>query len=134
MIFLNLRNIVVVMKTFLLLLGLLFMGDVLAAKWSLQITNPEYELKNISLPDKKFRPFLPKTSWHCIFGPTLSKGEGKEKREEKSIYCNYSVKKAGAFTTYLSCSASRPYSESKFDLLDQRKKLLFQMLLICQYE
>ena len=124
---------VTIMRIFLLGLSFLLAGSAWGAKWSLQITNPEYELKNISLPAKEFRPFLPKTSWRCRFGPTLEKGEGKDKREEKSVYCNYSIKKAGAFTTYLSCSASHPYSETRFDLKDQRKNLLFQMLLICRY-
>ena len=105
----------------------------MGAKWSVQITNPQYELKNIPLPDKEFRPFLPKTAWRCKFGPTLTKGKGKEQREEKSVECDYSIKKAGSFTTYLSCSASHPHGESKFDLYDQRKKLLYQMLLICQH-
>ena len=122
------------MRMFLLIWSLFSAVEAFGAKWSLQITNPEYELKNISLPDKEHRPFLPKTSWRCRFGPTLVKGKGKERREEKSVHCNYSIKRAGAFTTYLSCSASRPHGEIAFDLKDQRKNLLFQMLLICRYK
>ena len=118
----------------MLLMVVFWAGNVSGAKWSLQITNPEYELKNILLSAQEFRPFLPKTAWRCRFGPTLVKGKGKERREEKVVYCNYSIKKAGSFTTYLSCSASHPHGEIKFDLQDQRKNLLFQMLLICLYD
>ena len=122
------------MKKSFFLLGCFFVTEALGAKWSLQITDPRYELKNISLPKGEFRPFLPKTSWRCRFGPTMVKGEGKETREEREVYCNYSIKKAGSFTTFLSCSSSYPDGEIKFDLYDQRKNLLFQMLLICRYK
>ena len=122
------------MRFYWLLLAFFWAWEAMGAKWSLQITNPEYELKNTPLPAAEYRPFLPKTAWRCRFSSTVVKGEGKERREEKTVYCNYSIKKAGSFTTYLSCSPSHPHAEIKFDLQDQRKNLLFQMLLICQHE
>ena len=99
----------------------------------MQITDPEFELKNIPLPEREFRPYLPRTSWRCRFGPTLRRGEGNNLRETKVIRCNYSVKKYGKVTTYLSCSTASPRTESKMDLLDERKKLLFQILVTCTY-
>ena len=115
-------------------MGFFFIGEAMGAQWSLQVTNPEYELKNVTLSSKEFRPFLPKTSWRCRFGATAVKGKGKERREEKSVYCNYSIKKNGSFTTYLSCSSSHPNGEIAFDLYDQRKGLLFKILLICRHK
>lgn len=99
-------------------------------RWDLQITDPDFELKNYKLDEKKFKPFLDKTSWRCFTGETETKGN----MELKSLSCDYSVEKAGTVATVISCSPERKYSEGFFDLYDERKNLNFKIMLTCRYE
>ena len=97
-------------------------------KWSLQITDPWHDITHHDLTDKAFKPFLKKTSWRCLTGPT-------QKRDQfafKELRCNYSIKKAGAFTTTLSCGINGPYGETLIDLYDEKKDLLFKVKLMCR--
>jgi hypothetical protein len=96
--------------------------------WSLQITDPQFELQNTPLPDSHHKQYLPKTAWRCSVSEIVIKG-GIESRE---LSCDYSIEKTGAFTTYTSCSNERDYSESKVTLSDERKNLTFQLLLLCR--
>ena len=98
-------------------------------EWSIQITNPDFELKHIVLPEaKEYKPFMELTSWRCWFSETSQKNE----IHVKTVRCNYSSKKTGIFTSYLSCSPSRPRNESKFDLIDEKKDLKFNVLFSCR--
>jgi len=97
-------------------------------EWALQITDPEFDLKHIPLPATELKPLLPKTSWRCTVGEVQRKGES----ESRELHCDYSIKKAGTFTTYTVCSASNQYDESKVVLFDERKNLNFTLLLLCR--
>ena len=97
-------------------------------KWSLQITDPNHEIRYYDLDDKKFRPFLKKTSWRCST-------EATQKMDQfafKILRCNYSIKKTGEFTTTLSCGKGRPYGEALVDVYDEKKGLLFKIKLMCR--
>ncbi len=97
-------------------------------RWDLQITNPDFELKNIQLGEKSHKPYLEKTSWRCWTHQTEKKGS----QEIKSLSCSYSIKKTGRLTTLISCSPERPYSEGTLELYDERKNLTFKIMLICR--
>jgi hypothetical protein len=97
-------------------------------RWDLQVTDTEFELTNHQLDQNKFKAFLPKTTWRCQVSPTRIKGE----LNLRTISCDYSVKKAGTFSTIISCSKDREYNEVSFDLYDQRKDLLFKVMLLCR--
>jgi hypothetical protein len=100
-----------------------------AAKWSVQITYPDHELKNFKLDDMEFKTFLPKTSWRCWVGETQFNG----KKELKKLRCNYSVEKNGEFSQFVSCGPDSKYSEAVVDLKDEKKKLEFKIHLICRF-
>ncbi len=99
-----------------------------AAKWSVQITYPDYEVKNFKLDDMEFKTFLPKTSWRCWIGETSF----NKKQELKKLRCNYSVEKTGEFSQIVSCGDSKDFSEIVLDLKDERKNLEFKVHLICR--
>ena len=101
--------------------------------WNLQITNPEFEIKNIRLGKKEYKPYLKKTKWHCWAKQTEKKSVGNNFLEVKSLSCNYSVRKAGKVTTFVSCSPRRPYGESLLVLYDEIKRLTFKIMLTCQF-
>lgn len=115
---------------YLLLLCFLFSLNSQASnfKWNLQITYPDFELKNIPLSVATYKPKLPKTGWRCWFGETEING----KIESKNIRCNFSSKATGQFKTVVSCSSDRPYGETKLELLDERKNLTYNVLVFCQ--
>lgn len=109
----------------------LFFSHTLLAQnveWALQITDPEFDLKHIPLSNSELKPLLPKTSWRCTVGEVQKKGES----ESRELHCDYSIEKAGTFTTYTVCSASNQYDESKVVLFDERKNLNFTLLLLCR--
>ncbi|GAB4018235.1 MAG: hypothetical protein Fur0010_19330 [Bdellovibrio sp.] len=97
-------------------------------EWALQITDPEFDLKHIPLDEKEARPLLPKTSWRCSVGEIQKKGNS----ESRELNCDYSIEKAGTFTTYTVCSPDRGYDESKVVIFDERKNLSFTLLLLCR--
>lgn len=101
--------------------------DGLQMRWDVQVTDPEFELKNYKLEQKSFKPYLKKTSWRCQVGPEES-DNGISKRD---LFCDYSVEKAGTVKTTVSCSKQKPYSEGSFELFDERKNLTFQVMLKC---
>lgn len=117
-----------VRKISLILLFFTISAQLFAVKWSLQITDPEHDLNHFPLDEKKFKPYLDRTSWRCWISATEKKGAISLKR----IRCNYSIKNSGEFTIVTSCGPSRPYSETFFDLLDEKKDLLYQFMLICK--
>lgn len=100
-----------------------------AAQWSIQVTYPDYEVKNFKLDDMEYKTFLPKTSWRCW----VSETEFNKKQELKKLRCNYSVEKNGEFSQIVSCGAQNKYSEVVLDLIDERKKLEFKLHLICRH-
>lgn len=96
--------------------------------WALQITDPEFDLRHIPLEAGEIKPLLPKTSWRCRISEIQAKGTS----ESRELYCDYSIEKAGTFTTYTVCSAENGYDESKVVLFDERKNLTFTLLLLCK--
>lgn len=96
--------------------------------WALQITDPEFDLKHIPIEDTELKPLLPKTSWRCRVGELQTKGQ----TESRELHCDYSIEKAGTFTTYTVCSADRAYDESKVVIFDEKKELTFTLLLLCR--
>lgn len=99
-----------------------------AAKWSVQVTYPDYEVKNFKLDDMEYKTFLPKTSWRCWVGETQFNG----KKELKKLRCNYSVQKSGEFSQVVSCGPDNSFSEIVVDLVDEKKKLEFKIHVICR--
>lgn len=99
-----------------------------AAQWSIQVTYPDYEVKNFKLDDMEYKAFLPKTSWRCWVGAT----EFNNNLELKALRCNYSVDKTGEFSQVVSCGSSKKYSEVVLDLKDEKKNLEFKLHLICR--
>ncbi len=99
-------------------------------KWQLQITYPNYDVKTISLDNKNYSHYLPKTGWRCDYSKTY-----KNKISYiKDINCNFSIKKAGAFSTIISCSKNKRYNEVYLNLIDQRKdNLKYNIILSCQF-
>lgn len=97
-------------------------------RWDLQVTDPDFELTNYKLEDKDFKPYLKKTSWRCQVSEITKKGS----ISVRSLYCDYSVEKAGTVKTFVSCSKDRSYSEGTLELYDERKDLTFQVMLTCR--
>jgi hypothetical protein len=116
------------MTKFLTAFFFLFSLSLGAAEWSVQITYPDYEVKNFKLDGMEFKTFLPKTSWRCWVGETTF----NQKQEIKHLRCNYSVDKTGEFKTMLSCGALKKFSEVVIDLRDEKKSLEFKLHLICR--
>ncbi len=115
-----------------ILIAILFMQGLVYAgpyQFNLQITEPDFTLKNYPLDDKEFRPFMQKTSWRCFFGETKEKGKDQF---YKNVRCNYSVKKVGEFTTKIVCGKNMPFNELHLDLLDEKKNLTFKIYLFCK--
>lgn len=113
----------------LLLAGFFLLStNLYAAKWSVQVTYPDYEVKNFKLDDMEYKAFLPKTSWRCWVGET----QFSNKQELKSLRCNFSVEKTGEFSQVVSCGDKKPFSEVVLDLKDERKNLDFKIHLICR--
>tara|TARA_R110002072_G_scaffold64203_4_gene159583 strand:- start:22416 stop:22781 length:366 start_codon:yes stop_codon:yes gene_type:complete len=100
-----------------------------AVKWNLQVTDPDFELKNYDLPKNKFKPFLPKTSWRCEALPT----EKKNSLEIRELFCDYSIEKVGTLRSAISCGANKKNSELLIDLYDEKKDLLYKLRLSCQF-
>ena len=96
--------------------------------WSLQITDPEYEVVHKKLDAKAYKPYLKKTGWRCQVGETQKKQESTFRK----IHCDFSVQKAGQVSSVLSCSPHRPYGELILDLYDERKDITFKLMLTCQ--
>jgi hypothetical protein len=116
------------MTKFLTAFFMIFSLPLLAAEWSVQITYPDYEVKNFKLDDMEFKTFLPKTSWRCWVSETTF----NKKQEKKNLKCNYSVEKTGEISTLVSCGSLRKYSELVLDLKDEKKSLEFKLHLICR--
>lgn len=102
--------------------------NAMTTKWSVQVTYPDYEMKNFNLDDMEFKTFLPKTSWRCWVGET----EFKKQLELKVVRCNYSSHKTGEFSQTISCGDKRKFSEIVLDLVDEKKKLAFKLHVICR--
>jgi hypothetical protein len=100
-----------------------------SSNWSLQVTDPSFELKNYDLDDKAFKPFMKKTSWRCYVSETQKRAQF----EVKSLRCNYSVKKLAEFETHVSCGKSKPFGEFVATLNDEKKNLSFKLQLICRH-
>jgi len=98
-------------------------------EWTLQITFPNYEVKNFRLTNKQYKPFLPKTAWRC----NIKETEIKNKIELREITCTYSIKKYGSFSSVISCSSEHRYSEFLVNLQDERKNLIYKIFLFCNY-
>lgn len=98
------------------------------AEWSVQITYPDYEVKNFKLDDMEYKAFLPKTSWRCWVGETTF----NKKQEIKYLRCNYSVDNTGEIRTLVSCGNLKKFSELVIDLKDEKKSLDFKLHLICR--
>jgi hypothetical protein len=96
-------------------------------RWDIQVTDPDFELKNYKLDKKAFKPYLEKTSWRCKVGPE-EVNNGIYLRE---LDCDYSIEKAGTVKTRVSCSEKRKYGEVFVELFDERKNLTFQLMLKC---
>ena len=118
------------MTKFIISILLIFTSNIYAQniEWAIQITDPEFDLKHIPLTQEELKPILPKTSWRCRVGEVLKKGEV----ESRELHCDYSIEKAGTFTTFAGCSSTNQYDESKVVLFDERKDLTFTLLLLCR--
>lgn len=101
-----------------------------AVTWSLQVTDPQYELSHYDLGEGEFKPYLERTSWRCFVGAIVP-NEGTALR---TLRCNYSLEKTGEFTTTLSCRASGPPGETLINLYDERKNLSFKVKLNCRHQ
>lgn len=99
-----------------------------AAEWSVQVTYPDYEVKNFNLDDMEYKTFLPKTSWRCWVSETTF----NKKQELKQVRCNYSSQKTGEFKSMISCGDQKKFSELIFDLKDEKKSLDFKIHVICR--
>ena len=109
-------------------LSMVFCLSAFGASWSVQVTYPDYEVKNFNLDDMEHKLLLPKTSWRCWVGAT----EFNKKQELKKLRCHYSIEKLGEFTQILSCGNALKFSERVVDLKDERKNLDFKIHLICR--
>ena len=96
-------------------------------RWDIQVTDPEFELKNEKLSKKAFQLFMKKTSWRCRVGAEEI-NNGIHMRE---LFCDYSIEKTGTVKTRVSCSANKKYGEVFLELFDERKNLTFQLMLKC---
>ena len=108
---------------------ILSVSNAYGAKWSVQVTYPDYEVKNFKLDDMEYKAFLPKTSWRCWVKET----EFNKEQELKVLTCNYSVEKTGEFSQTVSCGPKNNFSEVIMDLKDEKKKLDFKIHLICRF-
>lgn len=118
------------MKQITFLISLLFISNLMAGfQWSLQITDPDFELKNYPIANESFKPFLPKTSWRC----EVSEAESKNGFEVRHLFCNYSIQKLGTMKTPLSCGPTKKSSEILLDLYDEKKDLLYKVRFSCLY-
>ncbi|MCP4912075.1 MAG: hypothetical protein GY909_03060 [Oligoflexia bacterium] len=118
------------MKIITFLISLLLFTNIHAGfQWNLQVTDPEFELKNYPINNESFKPFLPKTSWRC----EVSEIESKNGFEVRHLFCNYSIQKLGTMKTPLSCGPSKKSSEILIDLYDEKKDLLYKIRLSCLY-
>lgn len=95
--------------------------------WSLQITDPSFEVKNINLTDKVTKPYLKKTGWRC----DVSETNKNDHSHFRKLNCDFSIYKAGRVSSVLSCSKNRPYGELILDLYDERKDITFKLMLKC---
>ncbi len=116
------------MTKFLTAFILLLSSSAMAADWSIQVTYPDYEVKNFKLDDMEFKTFLPKTSWRCWASETTF----NKKQEIKRLRCNYSAEKTGEISTIVSCGDAKKFSELVIDLKDEKKSLEFKLHLICR--
>lgn len=116
------------MTKFLTAFLLLLSTSLYGAEWSIQITYPDFEVKNFKLDDMEYKTFLPKTSWRCWVGETTF----NKKQERKLLKCNYSVENTGEIRTLVSCGDLKKYSELVMDLKDEKKSLDFKLHLICR--
>ncbi|MFT6069050.1 MAG: hypothetical protein ACJAT2_002991 [Bacteriovoracaceae bacterium] len=107
---------------------LLFTSSAIGAEWSIQVTYPDYEVKNFKLDDMEFKTFLPKTSWRCWASETTF----NKKQEIKRLRCNYSSEKTGEISTMVSCGDVKKFGELVIDLKDEKKSLDFKLHLICR--
>ena len=118
------------MKIFISLSLLLFSFQIFGqTSWSLQITDPNYELVNFEVDNESFKPYLEKTSWRCYLGE-VNKNNGLYKR---TLRCNYSSKKSGEFEVLLSCGKENKLGETSLELVDEKKDLRFKIRLSCRY-
>ena len=99
-----------------------------AVAWSLQVTDPRYELSHYDLGDGEFKPYLERTSWRCFVGSSRLKGN----LVVRDLRCNYSLEKTGEFTTTISCRRDGPPGEALIDLYDERKNLSFKVKFRCR--
>ncbi len=100
-------------------------------RWNLQITDPGFEIKNVQLDEKLYRPYLKKTAWRCWVGPTETKKLPQTTLIRRSLTCSYSIRNTGRAKTFASCSPQRPYGEGILELYDERKKMTFRLMLTC---
>jgi hypothetical protein len=113
-----------------IVLTTLFLTSLNAAeyKWSLQITDPTYEVKNIPLSDKFYQAYMKKTGWRC----SVSELKKNSHSHFRNINCDFSKYKAGRVSSVLSCSENRAYGELILDLYDERKDITFKLMLLCE--
>lgn len=96
--------------------------------WQLQVTDPSFELSYKTLGNKTYKPFLEKTSWRCTAGEL----EKKKNLEMRSLFCDYSIEKAGTIKTAISCGTNKDYNEVSLELFDEKKDLTFTVMLLCR--
>lgn len=114
-----------------LLLSFLILSSLYASEefqWSLQVTDHNFELSHYDLDSKPFKPYLKKTSWRCFVGDITKRAQLKT----RELRCDYSIKKAGAISTKLSCSSNMPYNDIVLHLYDQVKDLELKIMLSCK--
>lgn len=114
--------------TIILLAALSYNVQAIDYTWQLQITDPEFELIYTNLDNSSRQAYLAKTSWRCSTGET----EIKNDIHLKSLFCDYSITKAGTVKTLVSCSKEKPYGETSLELFDQRKNITFTVMLLCR--
>ena len=97
-------------------------------KWNLQVTDHLFELKSYDLDESAYKAYLKKTSWRCQVGPV----ENKLNLSTRELKCDYSIKKAGAVITRLTCSDNASYNDTTLTLEDQVKDLELKIMLSCK--